>query len=101
MKLKLMILGKNIITGESNQNDSWERVSNKLEEEYKELQEAITEGDRHHISEEAFDVAQVLVRIFVLLGREKYDLLQLNRRHNKKLVNRGWKESKFINIFIK
>lgn len=101
MKLKLMVLDKNMLTGESNQNDSWDRVSNKLEEEYSELQEAIIEGDRHHISEEAFDVAQVLVRILVLLGKEKYDLTQLNRRHNKKLVNRGWKESKFINIFIK
>lgn len=101
MKLKLMILDKNIITGESNQNDSWERVSNKLEEEYKELQEAITEGNRRHISEETFDLIQVAIRALVILAKEKYDLTQLNRRHNKKLVNRGWKESKFINIFIK
>ena len=101
MRFKLMILDKNIITGESNQNDSWESISNKLEEEYKELQQAITEGDRHHISEEVFDLIQVAIRALVILSKEKYDISQLNRRHNKKLVNRGWKEKKIINIFIK
>lgn len=40
MKLKLMILDRNIKTSENNDNDSWEKISNKLEEEYLEVREA-------------------------------------------------------------
>ena len=101
MKLKLMILDRNIKTSENNDSDSWEKISNKLEEEYQEVQEAIREADREHIAEEIFDVLQVSIRAFVLLTKEKFNIEQLNMRHNKKLVNRGWKEKKIINIFIK
>ena len=101
MKLRLMILDRNIKTSESNYNDSWEKISNKLEEEYLEVQEAIREADRAHIAEEIFDLLQVSIRALVLLTKEKFNIEQLNMRHNKKLVNRGWKEKKIINIFIK
>ena len=101
MKLKLMILDRNIKTSENNDSDSWEKISNKLEEEYQEVQEAIREADREYIAEEIFDLLQVSIRAFVLLTKEKFNIEQLNMRHNKKLVNRGWKEKKIINIFIK
>ena len=66
MKLKLMILDRNIKTSENNDSDSWEKISNKLEEEYQEVQEAIREADREHIAEEIFDLLQVSIRAFVL-----------------------------------
>lgn len=101
MKLRLMILDRNIKTSESNDNDSWEKISNKLEEEYHEVQEAIREADKLHVAEEVFDVLQVCIRALVLLTKDGFDIRQLFNRHNKKLVNRGWKEKKIINIFIK
>ena len=102
MKLKLMILDRNIKTSENNDNDSWEEISNKLEEEYHEVQEAIREGsDKLHIAEELLDVQQVVIRGLILLAKEGFDINKLFSRHNKKLVNRGWKEKKIINIFIK
>ncbi|MBU3102956.1 MazG nucleotide pyrophosphohydrolase domain-containing protein [Clostridium gasigenes] len=99
MKLKLMILKNNKITGESNEDDSWEKISEKVKEEYLELQEAIKEGDRPHIAEEAFDVQQMIIRIMALLEKENLDLEQLGKRHNRKLVKRGWTHSKIIRIF--
>lgn len=96
-----MILDKNLKTSESNDNDSWDKISNKLEEEYQEVQEAIRErSDKLHIAEELLDVQQVVIRGLILLVKEGFDLRQLFNRHNKKLVNRGWKEKKIINIFI-
>ena len=97
-----MILDKNLKTSESNDNDSWDKISNKLEEEYQEVQEAIREGsDKLQIAEELIDVIQVAIRGLVLLAKEGFDINKLFSRHNKKLVNRGWKEKKIINIFIK
>ena len=103
MKLKLMILDRNIKTSENNDNDSWEKISNKLEEEeYLEVREAIRErSDKLHIAEELLDVQQVVIRGLILLAKEGFDINKLFSRHNKKLVNRGWKEKKIINIFIK
>lgn len=101
MKLKLMILDRNIKTSENNDNDSWEKISNKLKEEHIEVQEAILEGDRLHIAEELLDTIQVAIRGLILLAKEGFDISKLFSRHNKKLVNRGWKEKKIINIFIK
>lgn len=102
MKLKLMILDRNIKTLENNDNDSWEKISNKLEEEYLEVQEAIKEdSSKLHVAEELIDIIQVAIRGLVLLAKEGFDINKLFSRHNKKLVNRGWKEKKIINIFIK
>lgn len=102
MKLKLMILDRNIKTAETNDNDCWEEISNKLEEEYLEVQEAIRErSDKLHIAEELMDIIQVAIRGLILLAKEGFSITQIFSRHNKKLVNRGWKEKKIINIFIK
>lgn len=101
MKFKLMVLGKNIKTNEDNEKDTYEIVSKKLKEEYEELQEAIQEGDRIHIAEEAFDVIQVVIRLLVLLVKDGYRFEELNKRHNKKLVKRGWKSKSIIKGFTK
>ncbi|MDU7948734.1 MAG: MazG nucleotide pyrophosphohydrolase domain-containing protein [Clostridium sp.] len=101
MKLKLMVLDENIETHENNRCDSYEEVSKKLKEEYKELQEAIKEEEDVQIAEEVFDLIQVCIRILVILSKRGFSLMQLNNRHNKKLVNRGWKHKNIINIFYK
>ena len=102
MRLKLIIFDNKLKTSERTDNDSWDKISNKLEEEYQEVQEAIRErSDKLHIAEELLDVQQVVIRGLILLVKEGFDLRQLFSRHNKKLVNRGWKEEKIINIFIK
>lgn len=99
MNLKFMQLDKNAETGEDNEKDSWKKIKAKLEEESKELIEAIEEKDLMHISEETFDLIQVAIRCLVLLGKVKLDIVQLNRRHNRKLIKRGWTHINIIRIF--
>jgi uncharacterized protein YabN with tetrapyrrole methylase and pyrophosphatase domain len=100
MKLKFMQLGKNLITEEDNEKDSWDKVKAKLEEEYKELIEAIEEKNTVHILEESFDVIQVVIRIFALLKKNNVDIEQANKRHNRKLVKRMWKHVNIIRVFL-
>ena len=99
MKLKFMQLGKNLETKEDNTEDVWDKVKAKLEEEYKELIEAIEEKNFLHVAEEVFDLCQVCIRVFVLLKKENLNLEQLNMRHNRKLIKRGWKHVNIIRIF--
>lgn len=99
MKLRLMVLDENTKTHENNRCDSYEEVSKKLKEEYKELQGAIKEDDDVHIAEEVFDLIQICIRILVILSKKGFSLMQLNNRHNKKIVNRGWKHKNIINVF--
>lgn len=101
MILNFMQLGKNIKTNEDNQKDNWNSIRKKLKEEYKELDEAIGESDLCHIAEEVQDVIQVCIRILILLAKKNMNLIELNRRHNKKLVNRGWHHIEVIKILLK
>lgn len=94
-----MVLKDNQNSLETNQKDTYLKIQGKLKEEYLELEEAITEQDRVHIAEEVFDLIQVCIRILVLLAKENFDLEQLSKRHNKKLVKRGWTHYKIISIF--
>ena len=94
-----MQLGKNLETKEDNEKDTWDKVKSKLEEEYKELIEAIEEKNFLHIAEEVQDLVQVCIRVFVLLRKENLNLEQLNMRHNRKLVKRGWQHVNIIRIF--
>ncbi|NFI95416.1 hypothetical protein FC961_13630 [Clostridium botulinum] len=98
MILNFMQLGKNIKTNEDNQKDNWDSIRKKLKEEYKELDEAIGESDLCHIAEEVQDLIQICIRVLVLLAKKNMNLIELNRRHNKKLVNRGWEAIKAIGV---
>ncbi|NFO48681.1 hypothetical protein FDB40_17675 [Clostridium botulinum] len=98
MILNFMQLGKNIKTNEDNQKDNWDSIRKKLKEEYKELDEAIGESDLCHIAEEVQDLIQICIRVLVLLVKKNMNLIELNRRHNKKLVNRGWEAIKTIGV---
>ena len=101
MLLKLMVLDKNVTTQESNKNDSYNVIQKKLEEEYKELSEAIVEDDDIHIAEEVFDLIQVCIRVLVVLAKKGFNLEQLCNKHNKKLVKRGWIHSNIVRIWFK
>ncbi len=98
MILNFMQLGKNIKTNEDNEKDNWGAIRKKLKEEYRELDEAIEESDLCHIAEEVQDLIQVCIRVLVLLVKKNMNLIELNRRHNKKLVNRGWQAIKAIGV---
>lgn len=99
MKLKFMQLGKNLITSEDNEKDTWYKIKTKLEEEYKELIEAIEEKNLLHIAEEVQDLVQVCIRALILLKKDNMNLEQLNRQHNRKLVKRGWNHVNIIRVF--
>jgi len=94
-----MQLGKNIETQEDNEKDTWELVSKKIEEESRELIEAIKEGKLIHIAEETFDIIQVAIRSLVLLKKNGINLEIENKQHNKKLVKRRWQYIRFIRVF--
>lgn len=97
--MKFMQLGRNIETKEDNEKDGWDKISSKLNEESKELMDAIEERDLMHITEEVQDLIQVCIRVFVLLKKKKMNLEQLNLRHNRKLVKRGWQHIRIIRVF--
>ena len=101
MNLKLMVLGKNIKTGETNENDTWESVKDKLTEEFLEVTAAIRHEDYLNLGEELMDLIQVAIRGLDLLEEEGMNLEEVFNRHNKKLVNRGWTEKKIINIRVR
>lgn len=79
-------------------NDSWETHRDKLVEETCELVLAMREKDTMHLLEELFDVAEVLVGIADKLEQEGYNLKQGSLRHEKKLIDRGWKFKGHIKV---
>lgn len=99
MILKFMQLGKNPITREDNEKDTWELISKDFKEESNELLEAIQEGKLIHIAEETFDVIQICIRSLVLLNKNGINLEVENKQHNKKLVKRRWNYLRFIRVF--
>lgn len=99
MMIKFMQLGKNTVTGEDNEKDTWEFISKDFKEESNELLEAIQEGKLIHIAEETFDVIQVCIRSLVLLKKNGINLEVENKQHNKKLVKRRWNYLRFIRVF--
>lgn len=99
MILKFMQLGKNPVTGEDNEKDTWDLISKDFKEESNELLEAIQEGKLIHIAEETFDVIQICIRSLVLLKKNGINLEVENKQHNKKLVKRRWNYLRFIRVF--
>lgn len=99
MIIKFMQLGKNPVTKEDNEKDTWELIRNDFKEESDELLEAIQKGRLIHIAEETFDVIQVCVRSLVLLKKNNVNIEVENKQHNKKLVKRRWSYLRFIRVF--
>lgn len=77
-------------------DDSWEYTQEKLIEEYIELQNAINDlrkrdGTIEHVAEETFDVIQICVGILDKLESKHPGIAtKENKKHLKKLINRGW-----------
>ncbi|EKS4344817.1 MazG-like family protein [Clostridium botulinum] len=69
----------------------------KLQEEFKEVKEAIINGDKQNTTEEILDIMQVCIGMLDTQVKNKdIDLEEEVSKHNKKLVNRGWKFKKRI-----
>jgi NTP pyrophosphatase (non-canonical NTP hydrolase) len=79
-------------------NDSWGMHKAKAHEECLELIEAINENDELHIAEEALDNIQVSIGILDKLSSEGVDIQTVINKHNKKLINRGWKSKITIKV---
>ncbi|ENK0837092.1 MazG-like family protein [Clostridium botulinum] len=69
----------------------------KLQEEFKEVKEAIIANDKENTTEEILDIMQVCIGMLDTQVKNKdIDLEEEINKHNKKLVNRGWKFKKRI-----
>ncbi len=70
---------------------------NKLQEEVQEFKVALLLDDEDNMLEEALDVIQVLINIL-----NRYELTDYLEEalfiHKKKLMSRGWKLDKFIEL---
>ena len=63
----------------------------KLQEEFKEVKEAIINGDKENTTEEILDLMQVCVGMLdTKVKIENMDLEKELNRHNRKLLKRGW-----------
>ncbi|MBN3385892.1 nucleotide pyrophosphohydrolase [Clostridium botulinum] len=73
----------------------------KLQEEFKEVKEAIINGDKQNTTEEILDNMQVLIgMLYTKVKTENMDLEKELNRHNRKLLERGWEFKGKINIKI-
>ncbi|HDK7158455.1 TPA: nucleotide pyrophosphohydrolase [Clostridium botulinum] len=73
----------------------------KLEEEFKEVKEAIINGDKQNTAEEILDNIQVLIGMLdTKVKTENMDLEKELNRHNRKLLKRGWKSKGKVLIKI-
>ncbi|MBY6846756.1 nucleotide pyrophosphohydrolase [Clostridium botulinum] len=90
--MHLMILDK---------NETLKQEREKLLEESLELMNAITSYDIENTIEETLDVMQVCIGILDTIEKqEDIDLEKELNRHNRKLLDRGWKSKGKINIKI-
>ncbi|ABS39824.1 MazG-like family protein [Clostridium botulinum] len=63
----------------------------KLQEEFKEVRQAILNKDKENTTEEILDIMQVCIGMLDTQVKNKdIDLEEEVKKHNKKLVNRGW-----------
>lgn len=63
----------------------------KLQEEFKEVKEAILNNDKENTTEEILDLMQVCVGMLdTKVKTEGIDLEKEINRHNRKLLERGW-----------
>ncbi|EDT84894.1 nucleotide pyrophosphohydrolase [Clostridium botulinum] len=73
----------------------------KLQEEFKEVKEAIINGDKQNTTEEILDNMQVLIgMLYTKVKTENMDLEKEINKHNRKLLKRGWEFKSKINFYI-
>ncbi|MDF2504456.1 hypothetical protein [Clostridium sp.] len=89
--MKFPILSKNSVLDLDNDKYSLQELSNHLEKEQKELDNAIKNGmNKVYISEELFDNIQTCINMLSKLSQEGIDMRRVALRHEKKLINLGW-----------
>lgn len=79
-------------------NDTWFKIIKKLAEEIIELVIAIIKRDKKNIAEEALDVIQVAIGVLDKLEEEGMNIESVTFRHLGKLINRGWKFKKVLEV---
>lgn len=73
----------------------------KLQEEFKEVKEAIINGDKQNTTEKILDIIQVSIgMLHTKVKTEDMDLEKEINRHNRKLLKRGWNFKGKVNIKI-
>nr|WP_208459567.1 nucleotide pyrophosphohydrolase [Clostridium botulinum] len=73
----------------------------KLQEEFKEVKQAIINGDKQNTTEEILDNMQVLIgMLYTKVKTENIDLEKEINRHNRKLLERGWEFKGKVSIKI-
>ena len=63
----------------------------KLSEEHHEFQRAVVANDRENMIEEFFDIIQAAMGVVEKVGITDIELKLGLKRHNQKLLSRGWK----------
>ena len=98
---KLFILCKNEKLGIDKDVVTYNDISKLVEEESNELIEALQGTDIEHMAEEAFDNIQVSNDLLDKLNIMGLDLEHAINVHNMKLIGRGWKFKKMLEVNVK
>lgn len=95
--MKFPILSKNNALDVDNDKYTLGELSQKLEKEQKELDNAIKEGlSNGDIAEELFDTIQMCIGILNKLSQDGVDMRRVALRHEKKLIKRGWRWKGYV-----
>ena len=114
MKLMMHILKNNPKEKIDNERANLKTLSKKLEEEYKEVIEAVNDynsckslSNLKHLVEELFDLIQVSIALLYKCHMKAQDfeednlIYDMNIKHKDKLVSRGWIFKTGIEIDVK
>lgn len=95
--MKFPILSKNNTLDVDNDKYSLDELSQKLEKEQKELDNAIKDKlSKGHIAEELFDTIQICIGILNKLSQDGVDMRRVALRHEKKLIKLGWRWKGYV-----
>ncbi|MHB9947420.1 nucleotide pyrophosphohydrolase [Clostridium botulinum] len=72
----------------------------KLQEEFKEVKEAIINGDKENTTEEILIIQVSVGMLYTKVKTENMDLEKEINKHNRKLLKRGWEFKSKINFYI-
>lgn len=97
--MKFPILSKNNALDADSDKYTLEELSENLEKEQKELDNAIKEGmSKGYIAEELFDTIQMCIGMLNKLSQDGIDMRRVALRHEKKLIKLGWRWKGYIEL---
>lgn len=95
--MKFPILSKNSSLDIDNDKYTLKQLSEKLENEQRELNKAIKEDrNKGDIAEELFDTIQMCIGMLNKLSEEGIDMRRVALKHEKKLIKLGWRWKGYI-----